>query len=500
MADKSIIIIGGGIAGLSMGAYAQMNGYRTRIFEAHDLPGGLCTAWQRSGFTINGCLHLLVGCSESSDFYTIWKELGAMQGRGFAFYEDFVSFEGSDGQIFTLHSNVDKLEAHMLELAPEDSLIIGAFIKAVRQCMHFKPPILKIPELYGLIDGIGALSRIIPHVGLLRKWGRISMAEFAKKFKCTVLREMFTHLWFPDSPVLFFMMMLSMLHQKSSGYPLGGSLDFSQAIEKRYSDLGGKCYYGVKVAKVIVENDQAVGIQLEDGSEHRADYVISAADGYSTIFKMLDGNYTNKKIHGYFENLPIFPPLIYINFGLKQHLDLGCGNSQGIDIPLEEPLTVADEEITRLGLRLHDFDASAAPEGKSLAKVLIPSNIAYWEALYTDPERYQAEKMKIYDQVIAIFDERYPGFANMIEMRDMATPITTVRYTGNWQGSHQGWMVTANIRYPRMKNTLPGLKNFYMVGHWVEAGGGVPSAALSGRNVTQFLCKRDKKNFVTTVA
>jgi len=44
MKDKSLIIIGAGIAGLSAGCYALMNGYQTQIFEMHNLPGGLCTA------------------------------------------------------------------------------------------------------------------------------------------------------------------------------------------------------------------------------------------------------------------------------------------------------------------------------------------------------------------------------------------------------------------------------------------------------------------------
>jgi len=58
---KSIIIVGGGIGGLSAGCYAQMNSYRTQIFEMNDKPGGLCTAWQRKGYTIDGCLCWLVG-------------------------------------------------------------------------------------------------------------------------------------------------------------------------------------------------------------------------------------------------------------------------------------------------------------------------------------------------------------------------------------------------------------------------------------------------------
>ena len=52
MTEKSIIIIGTGIAGLSVGCYGQMNGYRTQIFEMHSKAGGLCTGWKRRGYTI----------------------------------------------------------------------------------------------------------------------------------------------------------------------------------------------------------------------------------------------------------------------------------------------------------------------------------------------------------------------------------------------------------------------------------------------------------------
>ncbi|MCP3898252.1 MAG: NAD(P)/FAD-dependent oxidoreductase [Desulfobacteraceae bacterium] len=499
MIDKSVIIVGGGIGGLSAGCYAQMNDYHTQIFEMHNSPGGLCTSWHRKGYNINGCMHLLVGCNENSDFYRVWEELGAIQGRKFLKYEDFVSFEGTDGRIFTLHGNIDKLEEHMMSVAPEDHKLIKEFIEGARGCVNFKPPIFKPPELFGPIEGLRAFFKIAPHLGLFRKWFKLSMTEFAKSFKSPLLQELFSHLWFPDSPVFFFMMTLSMLHHKLSGYPLEGSLPFAQAIENRYLNLGGQCHYGSRVSKILVENNRAVGIKLGDGSEHRADYVISAADGYSTIFDMLEGKYTNKKINGYYKKLPIFPPLIYISLGLKQPLDLKCGNSTGLNFPVKEPVTIAGEKISRLGVRIHDFDPTAAPSGKTLAKVLMPSNIAYWNSFNGDNKRYQDEKEKVCDQVVSLLDQRFPGLASTIEMRDIASPTTFIRYTENWQGSHQGWMVTPKTGIYRMKNVLPGLKNFYMAGHWVQPGGGVPTAALSGRNVTQFLCKQDKKSFITKV-
>jgi len=78
---KSVIIIGAGIAGLAAGCYAQMNGYRSQIFEMHDLPGGLCTAWERRGYIFDGCIHTLLGSGPGQPYHRMWEELGAIQGR-----------------------------------------------------------------------------------------------------------------------------------------------------------------------------------------------------------------------------------------------------------------------------------------------------------------------------------------------------------------------------------------------------------------------------------
>ncbi|MGD8736147.1 MAG: NAD(P)-binding protein, partial [Anaerolineae bacterium] len=41
---ETVIVIGAGLAGLSAGCFAQMNGYRSRIFEHHSRPGGVAAA------------------------------------------------------------------------------------------------------------------------------------------------------------------------------------------------------------------------------------------------------------------------------------------------------------------------------------------------------------------------------------------------------------------------------------------------------------------------
>ena len=87
----------------------------------------------------------------------------------------------------------------------------------------------------------------------------------------------------------------------------------------------------------------------------------------------------------------------------------------------------------------------------------------------------------------------------------MATPLTFERYTGNWQGSFEGWQLTTKTLQLTMKGqglrkTLPGLENFYMIGQWVEPGGGLPTGAMSARRMIKALCEKDKRRFVTQTA
>jgi len=288
-------------------------------------------------------------------------------------------------------------------------------------------------------------------------------------------------------------MVLSSMHRKS-----GRRL--SRAIERRYLELGGEINYKSSVARIVVENNRAVGIQLEDGSEHRADYVISGADGYATIFDMLDGKYTDEKTRGYYEKLPRFPAIVHIALGVARTFEELPHSSFGIDFPIDEPIIIAGNELNQLRVNaIYNFDPTLAPQGKTVLRVWFPSDYDYWKSLQQDPDRYRAEKEEIVDKIVFLFDKRFPGLADQVEMRNVATPITYERYTGNWQDSFEGWLPTTETFGLRMSKTLPGLSNFYMTGQWVEPGGAIAFVAVSGRNVIQLICKQDKKLFVTKV-
>ena len=493
---KSVIIIGAGIAGLSAGCYGQMNGYETKIFEMHSIPGGLCTSWKRKSYTFDGCIHWLVGSSPKISFYKVWEELGAIQDKTMVNHEEFIRFEGLNGENLIIYTNIEQLEKQLKEFAPEDIDHITEFADMARAFIKFDPPIEKAKELYGIFDWAKVMMKIMPLMKYFGKYKNVSVQDFANGFKNQFLRENFySIIGFRDFPMIFFVMTLSWLHNQCAGYPIGGSMAFAKSIEKRYGSLGGEVHYGAKVEKVLVKDNQAIGVRLEDGTEYFSDTVISAADGHKTIFKMLDEKYVNEKITGYYKEMPIFDPLIQVSLGINQDLSHEPHN---IILKLNEPVEIAGEKREEVTIRHYCFDPTLAPEGKSCVEVTFFTNYEFWKTLRKDKKNYNEEKNKIASKVQDILEERFPGIKEKIEIVDVATPITYERYTGNWKGTFEGWRPTCKTFNLKMEKTLPGLKNFYMIGQWVEPGGGLPPAATSGRDVVQLLCKNDKKKFRTS--
>jgi len=496
--ERSIVIIGGGLAGLAAGCYGRMNGYATTIYEMHSMPGGVCTAWKRKGYTIDGAVNWVVGTQPDGAFHRFWEELGAAQNWSIHNHERFLIVEDAEGRAFTVYCDADQLEAHMLGIAPEDSGPIRELTGAIRRASKLSMPVDKPAELFGVIDMVKMIGAL-PVQSFMKKWSKLTVGAFAARFKSPFLREVFPRAFGSDSPMIMVVMMLAWQHGKAAGYIIGGALALVSSIERRYLELGGTVHYNARVEKILVEDDRAVGIRLADGSEHRADWVISAADGRTTIFDMLDGKYVDREIKERYDNPRLFQPLVYVSIGVN-HEPAGLPTSiAGLLYPLETPITIAGKEEWTMCVRSYSFDPTLTPEGKNVLIVQYESDYDYWSALRREPARYAAEKERIVSEVVARLEERFPEISGRIEMTDVATPITWERYTGNWRGAYEGWMFDAKSFSSSMRKTLPGLRNFYMAGQWVNPGGGIPTAVMSGNHTVQLICNKDGRRFVTSL-
>jgi len=498
---KKINIIGAGIAGLSAGCYLQMNGYETEIFEMHTLPGGLCTAWERQGYHFDGCIHWLVGSSPSDVFYNLWNELVDMRNFRFIYDEEYLRIEDKFGKYISLYKDADKLEKELLTKAPEDKKLILELVNDIKKFSGLDLPVDIAPETMTVADILKMIAKIAPYFYKIRKWNKFDFRQYSEKFQNPLLQKAIEYAFVPEMSAFFFIYSMAGMHRKGSGYPVGGSLNLSRQIEKRYFELGGNIHYNSKVVKIETDSDTpnsaVTGIKLENGDSHGSDIVISAADGHYTIFEMLGGKYVDNKIRKIYDTYIPFSSYIQVSLGVARKFD---NVPSKLIFPPDKPIRI-DEQTSWdvLETRIFNFDPTMAPVGKTVITVILgTSEYLYWVDLKkNNPGQYKAEKTRIASEVIDAIDCRFGNVKQFLEVTDVSTPATVIRYTNNWKGSFEGWVLTPEIGLKQIKKTLPGLQNFYMAGQWVEAGGGLPAVLMSGRNVAQVICKKDKKKFST---
>ncbi len=502
MTDKSIAIIGAGLAGLAAGCYAQMNGYRSEIFELHTIPGGLCTAWRRHGYLFDGALRYLVGTAPGLNAHLLWQELGVLEGRPIHYYDEFSRYEGADGRAFCLYTDVDQLEAHMLALAPDDAGPTRELARALRAFDRFDLPVDLTPDDPQENLQLGLM--MLPFVGPLLQWKDVTLRDFAARFRDPLLREglaSFFQFTPPDFPFLMMAMTVAQLARRVAGYPIGGSLDFAEALARRYKALGGRVHYSARVVKILTEAGRATGLQLDDGRVVPAEVVISAADGRTTLFELLADDYLNETVRGYYQSLPASESIVQVSLGVARDFS---AEPPSLSFPLRRPIWLGDRPFKRLVVKHYSFDPTMADPGKASLSLWCEADYRYWATLRQDPDRYTAEKDKVARAVIGALDERYPGLAAQVEAVDVATPITYERYTLNWHGAIHGWAMGARklalMMGTGMRKTLPDLSGFYMIGQWVEPGGNAQLAAASGRDVLEMICRADGRPFVTTAS
>ncbi len=404
--------------------------------------------------------------------------------------------------MFKLYTDADRLERHMKELSPADAAPAEDLCGLVRKFASFNMPIGKPAELMNLRDGIGMARRFAPWMKLFKELGALAMGPYSARFKDPLLREGIANAIYGASESLYpLIMTMGTMSAKTAGYPLGGSLEFARAIEARFLKLGGAVRYGARVDKVLERGGKAAGVRLSDGSEVRADYVISACDLKASLNGLLDGTRIDPVHRELMDSGTLMDPMLQVSFGVNMDLSgRPAAVSDGFKLPA--PVSLGGRNVEWFNVKSYAYDPAMAPAGKTTLVSMFVCDWPYWERLKGDPTAYAAEKERTVKVCTDALELRYPGIRGKIEMTDVATPLTYERYTGNWKGAYMTFMLSGEFqrRHRFVPKTVPGLDGFYIASMWTNPPGGLPGAAGVGRTVIQLLCARDRKRFETAEA
>ena len=373
----------------------------------HNVAGGQCTAWERKKYRFDYCLHWLVGTSKGA-FFDIWKETNVINNETEIIdHEVHSQIFDKDRNEFIIYTDIERWEKYLVGMAPEDAKPIRKMCNDMRKSALLEPFTLS-PELRSPLDYIRSIPVMLPIFNLVRKFGRLTCIEYFNQlgFKNEKIKS-FLHELYGDRnfSALMFIFMLGWFNQKNAGYIKGGSFPLAQRMVEKFERLGGKISYKKKVEKIIIENNIAQGVILTDETKLLSDYVISAADGYTTIYKMLEGKYLSKKIEFAYKNWELFTPIVQVSFGINKV------------IKYESPIVInlsKDFKIGRTQLEYgysimnYSYDTTMAPEGKTAIVMRYESPWKLWENLEGD--EYKNEKLQIEKRCHWVFGIRISGY------------------------------------------------------------------------------------------
>lgn len=483
---KKVIIVGGGIAGLTAGIYARQSGFDTTIFEMHSIPGGNSTSWQRKGYLFEGGMHWLTGSSAKAPLNRVWREIGALQANNPIYNRDpFLTYMG-EGQPICLYRDPKRLGRHLLEVSPKDAPAIRALVKDIKACSGMSVPVtdikgVKVKRKSSFpLPMMFAAMRMLP---AMKRLAKITAGEYAKRFQHPGIRTLLgSVVGREDYSALAVAFTLGGLSAGDGGYPKGGSLRMAQNMADTFAALGGAMAYRSRVQRIAVENGRAAGV-IVGGSLYSADAVIVTADARAAIDTLFETPLNERWTD---EMRRDIKPLncTFICLGVEADL---CDLPENPIFPLERPFTFSGAAHTSLGVNNYaGFEGYAPPGCTALTCFLGGDSYDFWQSAKQDGT-YHQKKQALAETAIEALSQAIPQIKGKVAVWDVATPLTYERYCGTYRGSWMSVMGTDNKRqqYPCKSESIGGL---YFAGQRIMLPGGLPVAAVTGRQAVQHVC------------
>lgn len=482
----SIAIVGAGVAGLTAGVYALQSGFDVTIYESHYVPGGASTSWSRKGYLFEGGMHWLTGSSPEKALNAVWNEIGALNPEVPIYLRDpFLVYE-LEGQTINLYRDIDRLEAHLLDIAPEDKREILNLTKDVRKFMKVDMP---ISDIKGVQVAVKRKMSALSILGMMSAMARMpfyanqSARTYANRFTNPLLRTLFAGMVGEDMNAVGLTFTLATLASGDGGYPLGGSLAMAARIADTFEKLGGTIEYRCPVEQVAVKGGKAVGVVV-GGEVCAFDAVIVTQDTRMAIDELFDPPITE----AWAENLRAnIAPILDTFVSLGIHADLS-DIPESVGFSVDEPVFCGGQRHEVLAINNYAAYEGYAPEGCTALTLFMNGDTYDWWAERKADDTYAQEKQKLAESIIAVLSKRYPEIEGKVDVWDVATPLTYERYLHSYKGSWMSNMVPGG-KMESCPCKPEGIERVYFAGQRITAPGGLPTAAETARTAIQHLCR-----------
>lgn len=511
MKHYDVIVVGGGISGLSVGLFLLRKGFKVLIIEKQKDVGGYLSAFRRGEFKFEASVHYtyegypggivprmlkMLGLENEIELIRIGKNK-----RTYKYY--FPDFE------ITLPWNKEEFINSICDLFPKEKIGIKNYFSSLDE--GFKKMVRVILERSMYLNSLS-----------LDEYLKYENEEFCKKFDNTVkeigfdlLTEEFVKKFIKDERLISFLLFippipnhivcqtaLSWWTEFSGLYFIKCGIDtIPEKLKEKIIENGGNILLSTSVEKLIIENNKAKGVLTERNEEIYSNYVILSIDPHQIFGKLIP---LEKVPLEYKEKLKCecIPSNFIVYLGIDRNpREFGFyGESIFIfpDYKIKEALEKIYKDLWPENNPVMVVTSSAmddanyfAPENKGILILHSTASYHYFSNIFNSSlQDYKKVKEEIANRMIGILKIIIPDIEKYILFKEVATPLTLERFTGNYLGSMMGWMPSKNpvllSPFNSMKMFLEGL---YINGHWVYPGSGISNCLLGSYMLSKLILK-----------
>lgn len=480
---KKVIIIGAGVSGLVAGIYALKAGFDVTLIEKNNKVGGLCLAYEKSGYKVDLTLHWLTGTGKTTSANKVWNEVGAFsKEQNFYRLPSLITFN-YEGEDYSLLRDIDKNEKDWLNRSPEDKKYIKQFFNYVRK---FGSKYKK--QQNGFLKVLGYIKR----GPLILKTARINRDDFANKFTNKGMSNAIKLGQYGYNSLFGLIYEYGLFIHDNADIPKGGSDTFINNIFETYKNLGGKIILNNEINGFDIKDNNIVSV-MANGKSYVGDYYISAIP-LGKLFDILPSKYLTKQFAKWDDNSKNKQAYIPSMFGLIFTLPLALVENLPVPYAFEvEPFNVGTQKVDKLVVRSYHYDKSCIKNNRVVVNVLIDqNNIDYEYFKQLSKQKYLSIKNNTVNDILSRLIIKFPDWGKGIEVIDHFSPLIFERECSAYKGGYMTFSINRNCMMYSHKNKIKGLNNLVLAGQWLTSPGGTPLAALNGKKAIKTLLKITK--------